>query len=79
MPQKPMARFALTLWLMLGLAWLASGPRFIDWAFGMPDMGPLDDALIVLLVAADDLRAGLGLGDMFGNLRQVLHHMTGLG
>jgi|LauGreDrversion4_2_1035121.scaffolds.fasta_scaffold1661781_2 hypothetical protein len=79
MSQKPMTRFALTLWLMLGLAWLASGSRFIDWAFGMPDMGPLDDALIVLLVAADDLRAGLGLGDMFGTLRQALHHMTGLG
>lgn len=78
MTQKPMVRFILTLWLMLGLAWIVSGSRFIDWAFGMPDMGPVDDLLILLLVEADDLRAALGLGDIFGALRQFLHHITGL-
>lgn len=79
MTQRPMIRFALTLWLMLGLAWVGSGPRFLDWAFGMPDMGPLDDALLAVLVTADDMRASLGLGDTFGALREFLHRLTGLG
>lgn len=79
MSRQPMVRFALMLWLMLGLAWVLSGSRLIDWAFGMPDLGPLDDALLVLLVAADDVRADLGIGDLFGALRQLLHSMTGLG
>ena len=74
-----MIRFTLALWLMLGLAWVASGTRAIDWAFGMSDMGPLDDALLALLVSADDWRAHLGFGDAFGALREFLHGMTGLG
>ncbi len=79
MSDRPLIRFTLTLWLMLGLAWVASGTRAIDWAFGMPDMGPLDDALLGLLVAADGWRAHLGLGDAFGTLRGFLHDVAGLG
>lgn len=74
-----MVRFTLMLWLMLVLSWFASGSRFVDWAFAMPEMGPLDDVLLGLLVAADDWRVGLGLGDAFGALRGVLHQITGLG
>ncbi|MFE3836572.1 hypothetical protein [Pseudogemmobacter sonorensis] len=74
-----MTGFTLTLWLMLPLAWLLSGERFLDWAYGMPDLGPVDDILLSLLDGADRLRVSSGLGDVFGALRARLHGWTGLG
>lgn len=76
--RREMATFTLTLWLLLPLAWVLSGDRFLDWAYGMPDLGPVDDALLALLDRADTLRAALGLGDPFGELRATLHDCTGL-
>ncbi len=79
MRDRPMIRFVFILWLIIGLAWLGSGERFIDWAFGMPEMGPVDDALLAVLVVLDEWRAALGIGDGFGALRALLHAVTGLG
>ncbi|MGD9863270.1 MAG: hypothetical protein AB7S99_08660 [Pseudodonghicola sp.] len=77
--RREMTTFTVTIWLLLGLAWLLSGDRFLDWAYQMPDIGPLDDWLLAALSWLDDRRAALGLGDPFGALRGWLHRITGLG
>ncbi|MCA0921170.1 hypothetical protein [Pseudooceanicola nanhaiensis] len=74
-----MTNFTVTTWLLLLAAWVLSGDRFLDWAYQMPDLGPLDDRLLDLLTWLDDRRAALGLGDVFGRLRSWLHATTGLG
>lgn len=76
--RREMTVFTLTLWLLLPLAWVLSGDRLLDWAYGMPDLGPVDDWLLALLERADRLRAALGIGDPFGALRAALHDWTGL-
>lgn len=77
--RREMTAFTVTIWLLLGLAWLLSGDRFLDWAYQMPDIGPLDDWLLVALSWLDEQRAALGFGDPFGVLRGWLHRITGLG
>lgn len=77
--RREMTVFTLTLWLLLPVAWVLSGPRFLDWAYAMPDLGPVDDTILGLLDRADQARAALGLGDAFGALRGALHAATGLG
>lgn len=76
--RREMTVFTLTLWLLLPLAWLLSGGRFLDWAYGMPDLGPVDDLLLAALERADRAREAIGLGDPFGELRAWLHGWTGL-
>lgn len=76
--RRQMTGFTLTVWALLLGAWLVSGNRFIDWAYGMPDLGPLDDGLLLVLDKADALRASLVPGDPFGALRAWLHAITGL-
>ncbi|MEO0681509.1 MAG: hypothetical protein AAF192_13955 [Pseudomonadota bacterium] len=73
------AGFTATLWLALALAWAFSGERFLDFAFEMPEMGPVDDALLAALVQVEEAKAALGLPDLFGALRQALHDASGLG
>lgn len=77
--RKEMAAFTLTLALCLPLAWALSGTRFLDWAYAMPDLGPADDMILVMLDRADAARAALGWGDPFGATRAALHAATGLG
>ncbi|MCB1357020.1 MAG: hypothetical protein KDK53_11170 [Maritimibacter sp.] len=72
------ARFIATAAALLVLAWLFSGERLLDAVFEMPDAGPLDDAVIALTVAAEDLKARLGLPDVFGALRATLHALLGV-
>lgn len=77
--RNEMTAFTLTLWLALPVAWVLSGPRFLDWAYAMPDLGPVDDTILMILDRADAARAGLGWGDAFGAARAALHDATGLG
>jgi len=79
MERRANLNFLATLWIALALAWLLSGERLLDWAFYMPDLGPVDDWILAILVSADEARAGLGLTDIFGALRAALHGWTGLG
>ncbi len=72
------ARFIVTGFGFLILAWLFSGERFLDAVFAMPEAGPVDDAVIAVAVALEDLKAGLGLPDAFGALRSLLHGMLGV-
>lgn len=72
------AKFVATAFGLLGLAWLFSGERLLDAVFAMPDLGPVDDAVIAICVAAEGLKAALGLPDAFGALRGVLHGALGL-
>ncbi|MEZ5721964.1 MAG: hypothetical protein R3D59_10125 [Paracoccaceae bacterium] len=72
------ARFITASAALLVLAWLFSGTRLLDAVFAMPDVGPLDDAVIALTVAAEDLKAQLGLPDAFGALRGALHGLLGV-
>lgn len=73
------ASFLLALAGALALAWAFSGERFLDWAFAMPDLGPVDDVVLAALVAAEEAKAAAGLPDLFGALRGFLHRWTGLG
>jgi hypothetical protein len=45
----------------------------------MPDLGPVDDFLLAGVVAAEETKAALGLPDLFGALRTLLHRWTGFG
>ncbi|MCB1367544.1 MAG: hypothetical protein KDK00_07270 [Rhodobacteraceae bacterium] len=71
--------FNATLWASLFIMWLVSGEAFLDWAFTMPDIGRLDDALLGLVAGAENAKAALGLPDMFQALRAAIHAATGLG
>lgn len=79
MDRRDSLRFLLAVWGLLLVAWAFSGERFLDWAFGMPDLGPLDDTLLALLVRAEEAKTALGCRDLFGALRGLLHGWTGLG
>lgn len=68
-----------TLWAFLFVMWLISGEAFLDWAFAMPDIGGIDDALLALVASAENAKAALGLPDVFSALRQAIHSVTGLG
>ena len=72
------AKFTLTCFALLVLAWLFSGERLLDAVFTMPDLGGLDDAMIAGMVTLEDLKARLGLPDAFGALRAALHARFGL-
>ena len=72
------ARFIVTSFALLALAWLFSGERLLDAVFAMPDAGRLDDALIAVTVALEDFKARLGLPDAFGALRGTLHAVLGV-
>ena len=72
------ARFIATSIALLVLAWLFSGERLLDAVFAMPDAGPVDDAVIAVTVALEDLKARLGLPDAFGALRGFLHATLGV-
>ncbi len=72
------ARFIAASITLLALAWLFSGERLLDAVFAMPDVGPVDDAVIAVTVALEDLKARLGLPDAFGALRGVLHAAFGV-
>jgi len=72
------ARFTATAIALLGVAWLFSGERLLDAVFAMPDAGPVDDAVIAVIVALEDLKARLGLPDAFGALRGMLHGGLGV-
>lgn len=72
-------RFLGALWAALLAAWAVSGERFLDRAFTMPDLGPVDDHLLAALVAAEEAKAALGLPDLFGALRAAMHLWTGPG
>ena len=72
------ARFIATSIALLALAWLFSGERLLDAVFAMPDAGPVDDAVISVTVALEELKARLGLPDAFGALRGVLHGVFGV-
>ena len=71
--------FITTLWAALALAWLISGERFLDWAFAMPDLGPIDDGILAVVVWAEEAKAALDLPDLFGLWRHWLHDRMGLG
>jgi hypothetical protein len=71
-------RFIAASIALLVLAWLFSGERLLDAVFAMPDVGPVDDAVIAVTVALEDLKARLGLPDAFGALRGVLHGLLGV-
>ncbi|MBL4811745.1 MAG: hypothetical protein JKX69_05150 [Rhodobacteraceae bacterium] len=71
--------FVTVLWAGLGGIWLGSGEAVLDLAFALPDIGPVDDIIIIAVVWAEDLRAPLGVPDWFGALRAGLHRLTGLG
>ena len=72
------AKFIVTAIALLVLAWLFSGERLLDAVFAMPDLGPVDDGLISVTVALENLKAGLGLPDAFGALRSLLHSVLGV-
>lgn len=76
---SPNARFCVTLWLSLVAAWAFSGEQFLDLMFAMPNAGPVDDAILAVVVWLEDGRAALGLPDLFQALRDGLHRATGLG
>lgn len=71
--------FNTTLWASLFIMWLVSGEAFLDWAFAMPDIGGIDDALLSLVASAENAKAAFGLPDLFQALRAVIHGATGLG
>lgn len=71
-------RFILTSLLLLVVAWLLSGERLLDAAFNLPDLGPLDDAAILFAVWLEDVKAPLGLPDVFGAVRAGLHAVLGV-
>ncbi len=73
------AGFVVTLWLSLFAVWLFSGEQFLDLMFAMPNAGPVDDAILGLVIAAEEARAALGLPDLFQGLRDLVHGATGLG
>jgi len=70
--------FLLTLTGALIAIWLVSGDRFLDWAFLMPELGRVDDVVLAGLVALEDAKAALGLPDLFGALRAILHSWMGV-
>ena len=70
--------FSITLWVALLACYLVSGGRLLDWVFEMPDIGQLDDWLIILVDRADQLKTRFGFGDWFGALRQWLHSILGV-
>ncbi|MCB1331055.1 MAG: hypothetical protein KDK28_17135 [Maritimibacter sp.] len=72
------ARFIATAAALLVLAWLFSGERLLDAVFAMPDLGPVDDAVIAVTVAAEGIKTALGLPDLFGALRATLHALLGV-
>ena len=72
------SRFISAGFALLALAWLLSGERLLDAAFTMPDLGPVDDVLISGMVALEEWKAGLGLPDAFGALREALHAALGV-
>lgn len=72
------AKFIVAVAGLLLLAWLFSGERLLDAVFAMPDLGPVDDAVIAVAVAGEELKASLGLPDAFGALRGALHRGLGL-
>ena len=71
-------RFISTSLALLVLAWLFSGERLLDALFAMPDLGPIDDALIAGMVAVEEVKASLDLPDAFGALRNILHAALGV-
>ncbi len=77
--RKQMTSFTLALWFFLLAAWVLSGDRLLNWAYEMPDLGPVDDAVLALLDGAETLRSGAGLHDYFGEFRTLLHSWTGFG
>lgn len=72
------ARFTATCIILTVAAWLLSGERLLDAAFALPDLGPLDDAAIAIMVRLEDLKSPLGLPDLFGSLRAGLHAVLGV-
>lgn len=74
-----MTSFTLTLWLFLMAAWVLSGERVLNWAYEMPDIGPIDDIVLFLLDEVEALRGDFGLQDYFGEFRTLLHSWTGFG
>jgi hypothetical protein len=72
------ARFTVTAFALLVLAWLFSGERLLDAVFEMPDLGPLDDWVIAGMVALEELKSRFGLPDAFGALRTALHAALGV-
>lgn len=75
---RPMTRFTLTCFAALVAAWLLSGERLLDAAFEMMDLGRVDDTIIAGVVVLEDLKAGLSLPDVFGDLRTAIHQGLGL-
>ncbi|WP_010137456.1 hypothetical protein [Oceanicola sp. S124] len=71
-------RFLLTLWLALMLLWAFSGERIVDWVFELPLPDALMDPLLDAVFWGEDLKAALGLPDLFGALRALLHGLAGL-
>lgn len=71
-------RFILTCCAALVAAWLLSGERFLDAMFEMADFGPVDDTILAGVIAAADLKATLGLPDLFGTTRAAIHAALGL-
>ncbi|KIQ68974.1 hypothetical protein Wenmar_02707 [Wenxinia marina DSM 24838] len=47
--------------------------------FAIPDAGPVDDWSLTVVVWFEDMRAGLGVPDLFSALRGAIHGWTGLG
>lgn len=72
------AKFTTAAFVLLALAWLFSGERLLDAVFEMPDLGPIDDAVIAGTVALEEAKARLGLPDAFAALRAALHTALGV-
>ena len=71
-------RFFLTLCAALVLLWAFSGERIVDWAFELPLPDALMDPLLDAVFWGEDLKAAMGLPDLFGALRDTLHRLAGL-
>ena len=71
--------FIFTLWIALALAWLLSGEQFVDWAFDLRELGPVNDAVLTYAFRGEDLQTVLNIDDVFGAIRSTLHRWTGLG
>ncbi|QQA44476.1 hypothetical protein [Pelagovum pacificum] len=71
--------FIATLWACLLVVWLFSGEQFLDLMFAIPDAGAIDDAILEAVVGLEEVRATLGVPDLFAQLRELLHGLTGLG
>lgn len=71
--------FVATLWITLVAVWALSGEQFLDLVFAMPNLGPVDDAILTGVVWLEEARARLGLPDLFQMLRDTLHRLSGLG